>query len=630
MRHQKRRSRDRETRESAERCVRSVMIGVASLGNPTRAPSLIKTLALVFALEALALSPGVHSSPFLAESGGELAAGAVAMGPANGQPRSKMAEDGTIGRQSLLDPLEPSPAPAERPPQADVGQDPAGRPIAAKIFEQRSISDYVRAGDDSDFAPAIERAAAAGVTDLLLPAGTRYTLKRPFALPVANIRLRCAGRKTTEIRLLGENDYFGIVGTANAVSHNFYVEGCLFTKERSSSKGAVFKIENVYKWGFDSIRIFGENKIWRVLELTSTSSGISRDVDVDNIRERAVYGVGGTGAGGLPGGLIIDNLFDLWYVSGAGTEFLEPAKNGVFYFDDNFQAIWIMNLKMASHSGYAVYLNGTPGHRVNNSLNLIFNPNIESSRSPSGIAYFGAVAGSQIGGPASWSTGRSGVGFEFPAVRLSSNSQGNTVRGLQVGLAGGGAQGLRDEGIGNIVEDIEFVGYDADADVGLSIGATAIKGRYSRIKAMQLKRVIADESPDVAGHAIRGVDYLGISGPPLTGLVGTACGNKMVESIANLDAGAPSVDATSVLSLPDKGATFTIRTAGTINRITPTYLGRRVTLLFAQSATSVGDLQGVAGTGAIYLAKGLTTDSARWRATFEWRGDYWWEISRVP
>ncbi|AWI88167.1 hypothetical protein C0214_07815 [Methylobacterium sp. DM1] len=498
------------------------------------------------------------------------------------------------------------------------------RSIGAKLGERKSIADYALPSDAGDYAPAIERASAAGVTDLILPAGTQYTLKRPFTLPSANMRLTCDGQKTTEVRLLGANDYFGIVGNATTTSYNFYVEGCLLTKEQASSKGAILKLQNVYKWGFNYIRVYGEDKFWRVLELVTASAGISRNVDVDHILDRAVYATGGTAPFGTPSGGVIDNIFDLWYVISALVNPADPTTAGLFDFVDNYQAQWVTNLKAAKFKGYAVNFGGTVANRGTNTLNLVFNPNIEASEEKVGVVRFGAVVSSQVGGPASWVSATG-----MPAFALTADSQNNTVRGLQVGLAGTGAQAVSDAGTLNLIEDIEAVGYDANADAGLAIGSTASKGRYRRLKVAQLKRVIVDQSPDTAGHSIEDVTYTAITGQPLTGLAGTENSNKVVKDITNLDAGAPTLGAAATLSLPDKGETFTINTAGTINLITPTYIGRRVTLLLAQGGTTIGDLQGGKGTGAIYLGKPLTTTDGRSRITLEWRCDYWWEISRT-
>ncbi|GJE55567.1 hypothetical protein [Methylobacterium thuringiense] len=500
------------------------------------------------------------------------------------------------------------------------------RSLASKLGERKSIADYVLPADNGDYAPAIERAAFAGVTDLILPAGPQYTLKRAFNLPNADMRITCEGRKNTEIRLLGANDYFGVIGNTTSVSYNFYMDGCLFTKELASSSGAVLKIQNVYKWGFSHHRIFGDNKIWRVLELVSVSSMISRDVDVDSVRERAVYATAGNGLPGTLNGYNIDHVYDLWYVIGANGVSADPANDGVFYFVDNFAAIWFLGPKIASHKGYGIYLKGTLANRSINTLNLVHNPNIEAGLVPSASVYFGAVAASHIGGPSSWSTGK---GAGLASIRLGPDSQGNFVRQIQLGVAGAG-YGVFDEGTLNTVEDMDLIGYDAAADTGLVIGASARKGRYRRNKVAQFTRAILDASPDNAGHVIEGLDYTGITGTPLTGLAGSATSNKIVNGINNLDASAPTLPAAATLSLPDKGSTFTITTAGTINGITPTYIGRRATLLLAQSGTTLNDQQSAGGTGAFYLSKPLTTTDGKTRVTVEWRGDYWWDVSRTP
>ncbi|SFG88205.1 hypothetical protein [Methylobacterium gossipiicola] len=537
--------------------------------------------------------------------------------------------DGTLGYGSLLNALPSGRKAVEQGDGSDLGVLlPSGnvRSLASNLGDQKSILDYVQPSDDGDYALAIERAAAAGVTELFLPAGTQYTFKHTATLPNANMSIACAGRKTTEIRLLGDNDYFFLVGNTSSMSYNFYLEECLFTKEKVSSSGAILRLQNVYKWGFSHIRAFCENKIWRVLELKNASSMISRDVDVDSVRERAVYAEpGGSGTAGSLDGLTIDHVYDLWYVVGSNSVSTNPANEGVFEFADNFQAIWFLGPKVASHKGYAIYFKGTIANRTNNTLNLVFNPNIESGKDPSGIVRMDATAASHIAGPSSWSTGK---GTTFPAIRLDPDSQGNFVRQIQIGISGAG-YGILDEGTVNTVEDMELVGYDSSAETGIVIGATARKGRYSRNKVSQFQRAIFDNSPDTAGHVIRALDYTAITGQPLTGLVGSVNSNKVVKDITNLDAGAPNLDAAVTLSPPDKGETFTINTAGTINLITPTYIGRRVTLLLAQGGTTINDLQSGKGTGAIYLAKPLTTADGRSRITLEWRGDYWWEIGRT-
>lgn len=510
--------------------------------------------------------------------------------------------------------------------------------------QRKTVDDYVQSADNGDYALAVTRAAGAGVTELVFPGGTQYTFKTTALIPNGNIRLVADSRKTVEIRLLGTaTDTFFEVGNASAMSYNFYADGFLFTKEQQASSGAIFRMRNLYKWGFTNSRIYGENKIWRILELTSVSSGISYNIDVDNIRERAVYGtVGSTGAclsAGAVNGRMIDNDFDMWYVTTALQNPTDPTTDGVFYFDDCFEANWITNAKISKHKGYAFYFKGSSTNINSNVLNLIFNPNVESSLAPSGIAYFGYVAASQIGGPAAWSSVTSrlagGGNAVIPGIYLSSVSGDNTVRGLQIGIQGQLADGVLDQGQYNIIEDIEGVGYPDNDGVQrgaavVVLGPGAIGSEISRIKAQNLLNVIRNDSGPQGGHTIDGVTFFSLRGPALAGL-----SSGSINSVSNVrDKGSATVvyfaPATSIVLSPGKKL-YVATGGGTIDRMDPGYFGEVRTLQLSTVGTVVRDLSttGLASGAGGFLTKtgsNYTTGSARDFQTFQWQGAYWQQM----
>jgi hypothetical protein len=518
------------------------------------------------------------------------------------------------------------------------GTNAISRALSAKLRERTSLNDYLRPEDNGDYALALKHAADDGVKEIHATKDQlKYTFKTTAYLPNADMRIICDGKYQVELNLAGNNDYLIVAGNPTTHSYHFHVEGCLITKDQVSSQGAAFKLQNINFWSIDNIRVYSADKFWRGVELLSASSGTSRDVVIDSVQERAIYANGGPAAFGTPNGGVVDNIFDNWYVSGCVTNPADMAQDGAFYFDKYFQAVWFLNTKVTGCKGYSYFFKGSPESLSTNQLNFIFNPNSDSAPLPenvslphkSGTAYFGYVASSQIAGPASWT-----AGWGMPAIVLSNHSSTNTVRGFQIPVNRDGGQGVLDDGTQNIVQQVEVAGYDTNADAGLAIGPNASKGVYKNIVVRQLKRAVVDQSGDQGQYVLDGVEYNAISGQPLVGMAGkTNEGTiKTIRNITNLDAGSISLPATSTISLPDRGDTFFINSTGTINAIAPTYIGRRVTLILSTAGITLNDVGTSAaapGAGGFYLAPGgnMTTDNGRWRITFEWRGDYWFNLS---
>ncbi|MEE7463433.1 hypothetical protein MFUR16E_20420 [Methylobacterium fujisawaense] len=518
------------------------------------------------------------------------------------------------------------------------GANAISRTLAQKLGERTSLNDYIKPFDLGDYAFAIERAAANGVKEIHATKDQlRYTFKHTANLPNAEMRLICDGNYQVELNLAGNNDYLIVAGNPTTHSYHFHVIGCLITKDQASTQGAVFKIQNLNFWSIDNVRVYSANKFWRGLELISASSGVSRDVVIDSVQERAAYINGGPAAFGTPNGGVVDNIFDNWYVSSCVTNPADMTQDGAFYLDTYFQAQWFLNTKVTGCKGYSYFFKGSPESLSTNQLNFVFNPNSDAAPLPenrdlphkAGTAYFGYVGSTQIAGPASWT-----AGWGMPAINFSEYSQSNTARGFQVPVNRAGGVGVSDNGVQNNVEAIEAVGYDGLGESALTIGPKANKGRYKGIKAQQLKHAVIDQSADSAGYTLDDLAYTAISSLPLVGMAGNTneATVKTIRNVTNLDSGPAIVAASSMLNLPDRGETFFINSAGTINGIVPTYIGRRVTLILTTPGTVVADVgSAAAGTGALYLspAGNVTTDHNRWRMTFEWKGDFWFEVARV-
>jgi hypothetical protein len=510
----------------------------------------------------------------------------------------------------------------------------ATRSLLDKSFESKSVTDYYLQTDLGDIAPAIERAVNQfGVKRLnFFQVDSPFTLKRPFQLPNASVILEAESNRQTELKLIGANDYHAIVGNSSAMVYNFYMNNFLFTKQNASTQGAVLKLQNVGYWQFNNNRIYGENKIWRALDLVSTIEGFSDNVRIESILDKAVFGTGGSASPGNVGGPFFDSRFLNWYVYGSGAASADPVNDGCMVADSYFQAIIYHSCIIGQHRGAAFRFAGINAAKGVNVLNFVINPNVESDFTEARIAYMNYIYSSSLGGSRSWVSSSGGSsGVTRAGIELTQNTTNITISGLQIGQAGAGSVGILDNGTRNIIQDNQFVGYDTNADAGIIVGANARKGSYERNTVSQLKRVLVDQSPDNAGHVIKDLTYDSISGQALTGLTGSTSSNKVIKNITNLDAPAPSLIPSSdfILSVPDKGDTFTINATGTINAIVTSYFGRRITLLLATSGITFNDLQYASGTFALYLSPGtFTTDSGRWRITLEWRGDYWWEISR--
>ena len=502
---------------------------------------------------------------------------------------------------------------------------------AERLFKLRSVTDYYRSVDNGDVSEAIMRASRRGITRLgFAQVDSPFNFMSTFELPSANMCLIAEAPRTTELRLKGAVNGLGVVGNTSAMSYHFYMNDFLFTKEQQSNSGALLRLQNVGYWSFNGHRIYGDNKVWRVLDLISTIQGKSEHVKVEEILERAVSGKGSSAPPGNVGGPVFDTRFEDWYVYGCGSAIVDPTRDGAMVMEDYFQAIRKYACTIGKHHGAAFAMLGTSASKEMNILNFILDPNVESDYPGATIAILDYVASTAIGGSLSWCSTQGGVGgAQSGGILLTQNSNNNTVSGLQIGQAGIGSVGVIDNGIRNEVEGNQFIGYDTDADAALLIGPNARKGSYVSLTASQLKRVIVDQSPDTAGHVIKGFTYDAISGQPLTGLKGSTSSNKVITGIASLDAGYPVLPASTVITPPDKVEAIRINTAGTIQRITPSYFGQELTLFFEAAGTVLQRLQGAAGSGSVYLPDRGDFVSAVVPASMKLKfmGDYWWPMS---
>ncbi|MGV7034834.1 hypothetical protein [Methylobacterium symbioticum] len=504
------------------------------------------------------------------------------------------------------------------------------RSLAVKLGELPTIQDFVQATDNGDYAPAIERAAAAGVKDIRFP-GTQseYPLKRTFNLPNGGIYLHCDSKRNVVLKLYGSDVYHGIVGNTSTMSYGFGVENCGFARDAVASSGAVLKLQNLFYWDFNDVRIFSENKIWRGLELFSVGRGMARDVTVDDVRERAVYASGGTAGGGAVGGPVVDNIFDYWYTTNVNTVSPDPANDGVFYFEDNFSAQWIYNVKAAIYKGYLIYFKGTLANRSNNGLNLVVNPNAESTFSPSGFLRMDNVVSSQVGGAGAWISA-----YGLPAIRIGQNALNSIAKGLQIGISGP-VDAVLDGGQYTTTQDLEIADYPvggvAQSIAAVALQSTAVGAKVERISAnATLNAVRNEETTNNKGFVLRNIDYYNLRGDVVPGFYGD--GTNSIRDVVARGGQGPSnyFVAAATVTLPYGKPMYFCYQSGTIDKmLAPGYLGEVRTIQF-QSGGTVRDINqsGVAGGagGFITKSRGATTYATSATASFKWFAGYWNEM----
>jgi hypothetical protein len=504
------------------------------------------------------------------------------------------------------------------------------RPLSVKLSELPTIQDFVDPADSGDYAPAIERAKAKGVAAVRFPSGTLYTLKRPFNLPDCSISLIADKNNKVEMRLIGSNDYFGTVGQIGSMCYDFEMSGFLFTKESQSSQGGVLRITNAYRWYFNDNYIYGEDKIWRGVECFSCAAGKSVNVQVERVRQRAFYASGGTPSAGAPGGRVIDNWLDNWNIRTGNNVSSDPANDGVLFFEDNFEANWVTNIKADHFKGYLIYFKGTAGNIANNGLNLVLQPNAEASYTGSGGVRFGAVRGSQIGGPASWLSS-----WGLPAIRIDAASFNNIVRDLQI-TATGAVDAIQDFGRYNTIQDMEVDDYqqgsDGRTDAAVVLGSGVVGSKLQRITANATNSAIRlDDTSGNAGVIVQDIDYYALRGPdPIPGLHGAGI-NVVRNVVARGSQGpTPYFSAAASVSMPLGKGQYFCSTAGSIDQFTPGYLGEE-RVIAPQSGTVT--LRDINTTGVANGAGGIVTKSrgssnytgVQNLITIRWMGDYWYE-----
>jgi hypothetical protein len=505
------------------------------------------------------------------------------------------------------------------------------RSLAVKLGELPTIQDFVDPTDNGDYAPAIERAAAKGVMDVRFP-GTQaeYPLKRSFKLPNAGLYLHCDARRNVVLKLYGSDAYHGIVGNASTMSYGFGVENCSLARDAAASSGAVLKLQNVFYWDFNAIRIYGENKVWRGLELVSVGRGMSRDVTVDDVRERAVYASGGTAGGGAVGGPVVDNTFDYWYATNVNGVSSDPANDGVLYFEDNFSAQWIYNIKAARYKGFLIYFKGTKDNRKNNGLNLVVNPNAEATYSGAGVVRMDAVVSSQVGGSGAWISS-----YGLPAIRIGEDSLNTIVKGLQIGISGTGSDAVLDGGQYSTIQDLEAADYpvsgEAKSGAVVGIQSTAVGTKIERVSGNATLNLIRnEETSNNKGFIIRSADYYNIRGEVIPGLYGD--GTNSIRDIVARGGQGPSnyFVAAATISVPYGKPMYFCYKRGTIDRmLSPGYLGEERVIQFQDSGT-IRDINqsGVAGGAGGFMTKSrdVTNYATSATARFKWFAGYWNEM----
>lgn len=489
------------------------------------------------------------------------------------------------------------------------------RTILDKSREKKSLEDFYVSTDLGKMNNAFARAAASGVKHIVLTSEEQYVIDDCIPIARSHFIIETDKQLASEIKLLGNADYMFDIGNESQVTSNIQINNLMFLRDVGKNTSKVIRMRNIAYWRIKGARFYMDNKFSKAVEGYSMLYGRILDSIFEHSIDEHVYLYGGTAAAGTLNGRCVENFISDCEAVGANDGTSTPETCGAFIFGDNVEASWLINQRCHSHKGYMAYFRGTVANRPRNTLNLVYNPNVETTLNGAAIAKLENVTSSRIQKGWSSCNGLAGVVF-------GSGSFSNTFADMQIGISNS-ADMYQDFGQNNIVRNVDPVGYDSSASTAYRLKSGCLNPIIENTLIYQTGDGVVNEAGANANVIIDGLKYRDLRGTVLSGL--NSAGTNKVRRLINQVVAPYYVKTSSTVNF-QVGCDDVIQINGTgniDNFRAGAFFGETVTLRFADAGAVIRDIDNTRGNIANASTGSDITSNGRTILKYRWDGSIW-------